>query len=263
MEQVIVYADIILIVSLTVSIPTLWGVCRAYHFKFKILRVILSAITCGTVTILEIVLRMPYIIMILIAPEIFAVMILISFGFIKAKLLLHCTIMLTSENVFLAGLCELIMNVSESNNGFVGYCCIAFGVLLLIVALRLRKSAYRISIEAQKSGIVELYVFVNGNVINVNATLDTGNLLLEPISQCPVIVLKKSITENCFNCKKNSRIVPYRTANGNGLMNCIHADEVNIKINGIWKNAGDVYIGTSEHLQCDALVGAEIINRCI
>lgn len=262
-ETVVIYADIIVLTSISVSLPALWGVCRAYCFRFSLKRVLAASLICGISTVAVITLQAGYAVMLLFSVPTFIIMILVSFGKMKLRLLFHSFIMLAAENVFLAGLAEIILNVTGEKSGYIGISGVIIGAVLLIISLRIRKSAYRISVEASCAGKVRLSVRIGNNTLECDALTDTGNLLSEPVSQAPVIILKKCIAEEHFVLSKNIRMVPYRTASGQGILECVLADEVTIKVKNVRFDPGDVYIGTSDNIVSDAIIGAEIISKCI
>ena len=57
--------------------------------------------------------------------------------------------------------------------------------------------------------------------------------------------------------------MPFRTADSNGIMTCVRTDGVKIMEHNEWRDAGDVYVGISENINCEALIGTEILNRAV
>jgi len=127
--------------------------------------------------------------------------------------------------------------------------------------------------------------------VMVDALLDTGNMLLDPVSKHPVMVVEFSRVkellpqdmlelfakhmEGDFNSVvqvvsqsgwiERFRIIPYAAVgNPGGILMGFKPDEVLIQKNGKWCNAGDVVVGiyndrlsTNQHYQ--ALVHPEIV----
>ena len=46
-------------------------------------------------------------------------------------------------------------------------------------------------------------------------------------------------------------------------MTCVRTDGVKIMEHNEWRDAGDVYVGISENINCEALIGTEILNRAV
>ena len=82
----------------------------------------------------------------------------------------------------------------------------------------------------------------DGNVVELNAFLDTGNKLVDPYFKRPIILVNKDkINFNYMD--SNILIVPYDSLNNHGLLKCIVADKVYIDRVGIRDN---FLIGISE-----------------
>ena len=274
MTVVYVYADIVVLISIFASVPMLWAVARAYALKFSFGKAIIAASISGVATLCMILFRMNYILMIVCTLVSFAAMIYITFGKIKFRLMCHVVGMLFAETVLLCGFCMLVNNVlSENSRSFISVGCMICGVILLIIVMRMRKSAYAVSVEAASVQNYKITLSMNGRTINIDAVLDSGNMLTEPLSQCPVIILNAALAKRKFNDdivkpieaqnSKNVRLVPFRTADSSGIMTCVRAGGVKIMEHDEWRDAGDVYIGISDNINCDALIGTEILNRAI
>ena len=130
-------------------------------------------------------------------------------------------------------------------------------------------------------------------IISVKALIDSGNMLKEPISGCPVIVVEKyklidilpteilqnlkEIIEGKFLCSNENteisnylprfRVIPFSSlGKQNGLLLGIKVDKVTINFEDEEKNVNDVIIGIyDEHLSkresYTALVGLDLLER--
>ena len=101
----------------------------------------------------------------------------------------------------------------------------------------------------------DILLLVNGKTIQFSALVDSGNLVRDPLSGCPVIitssqVLGESITKEMlcisYACSENAdlisqktnvkvRIIPHKTVNGEGILYGFIPDQ--IKVNGKEKRA--------------------------
>ncbi len=73
----------------------------------------------------------------------------------------------------------------------------------------------------------------NGNILYLNGHMDTGNSLIDPITNKKVIIINKNINENYF-------FVPYRTIDNESLMKCFKPKKV--YIDGIGER-NDILVG--------------------
>lgn len=272
MRVVYVYADVVMLVSIFATVPMLWGAARAYGLKFRFFRATLASLFNGITTLATILLRLNYIVMLLCAVPIFFILLYITFGRLKMRTMLHATGMLFAETALLSGACTLINDVFSSEaRSFMSIGCMICGVIFLVAALRIRRSAYSVSVEAASVQNYSLLLSFGTKTVQLTAVLDTGNLLTEPLSQNPVIILNRALATQKLNedvvtpIETNStsriRIVPYRGAASDGVMLCVKAKEVKILEHDEWQSVGDVYVGISENIACDALIGTELLNR--
>lgn len=131
-----------------------------------------------------------------------------------------------------------------------------FSYMLLLASFGITYLSYIVlSILGKESSYYSIDIYCSNKIINVNALVDTGNLLIEPISNKPVIVAEYSalkailpsklveiyenkresnlmeivsaISEDSF--RKSLRIIPFRSVdNEKGMMIGFVADSVKI-----------------------------------
>ena len=274
MKVVYVYADVVVLISILASVPMLWGAARAYGLKFRFGRALAASFVSGAATLFAIILRLPYVLMIVCAVPVFLCMIRIAFGRMKFRLVCHASGMVFAETALLCGFCMLVNNIfSRETRSFISIGCMAAGIVMLVAAIRMRKSAYAVSTQASSVQNYTIMLSVDTATASMDAVLDTGNLLTEPLSQSPVIILNYKLARQKFNDEivkpiesnkgGNIRLVPFKGADSGGIMICVKADGVKIMEQGEWRDAGDAYIGISETIECDALIGTEILNRAV
>ncbi len=263
---VYVYADVTLFIAILTLVPMLWGIARAYTLRFSLRRCIASAILGGVMTVIAVALQFKYILMLGAAMASFTLMIYIAFGSMKLRLMLKAVMMLIAESVTLGGFSVFVGSITEqTNTRFLSLGCVIIGVFLLGVSLRISRSARLSAYESGRKDAYSIFLSVNGKSEMLQAMLDTGNTLTEPISQCPVMIMNSNKARDKFGIEteginKNKRTVPYSSPSSNGFMECIKADEIRIEQNGKWHDAGDVYIAFSDNIKCDALIGLAMLK---
>lgn len=95
--------------------------------------------------------------------------------------------------------------------------------IILYIYLRSNKK-----LRSQYNHYYELLIsFKDGKKLTVNAFLDTGNKLLDPITNKAIILIEKTSLEG-FNLEKII-YVPYNSLNNHGLLKCIVPKYVEIK----------------------------------
>lgn len=90
----------------------------------------------------------------------------------------------------------------------------------------------------------------HGSRVTVQAIVDTGNCLKEPISGKPVSVLEKAVFDSLFGeevPQEGFRAIPYRSIGcERGIMKGFLLPEMTIEQDGIKKVCSNVYVGVSE-----------------
>lgn len=125
-------------------------------------------------------------------------------------------------------------------------CCCALLPRMVAERLRtLRARALRVSLRLR----------LGGRTLHLTALMDTGNLLMEPVSGLPVVVVRPGLLPPYAG-----RPVPYRTVDGDGVLYAIRPDELCV-YQGYWHRA-DAMIAESKRAlkSADAIVGAGILT---
>ena len=86
----------------------------------------------------------------------------------------------------------------------------------------------------------------DGTKVRINAIVDTGNSLIEPISGAPVAVLDKKVFESLFLKDKPAgfRVIPYHSIDKkSGLLPGYLIPEMQIEWDGICREYHNIYVG--------------------
>lgn len=255
------YADVVLLISLLVNMPVFWSTARLYGLKFSVSRSALACVFCGISAIFTIMYKLEPVKAFALYVFVFTVSVYIAFGKNKLKAVLKIAFMLLWHSVILGGICNVInLTLHSDLRQYISLACVFAGTVIFCIAIRMRKSAYAVSVDSLKISRCKLRIYLGADEYILEAMVDSGNMLTEPLSQCPVIVAGKHNDKLCENIKscKNKRFVPIATLTGSGIIECAparawlcgkHTEEL-----------GDVYIGVSENLDYEAVVGTAVFN---
>ena len=159
-------------------------------------------------------------------------------------------------------------NIIMKNGVYIGTYPIKIALLGGIVGFVVTYIAFKIikNRASKKDIIYPLEIKINEKSISMNALLDTGNMLKDPITLMPVIVVEKEmlydflpkeilnnlekiiggdtkeVTEKNVEYMSKFRIIPYNSI-GNGLMLGFKADKVKIIIDDEEKEVNNAIIG--------------------
>lgn len=159
-------------------------------------------------------------------------MTIITFGYKSFKYTFKNLVYLYSASIILGGFLYFL-NIEFSykqvglifiNNG------LSINVIFLIIFCPIIIYIYvkqGLWLKTNYSNYYKIEMYIGKNKYVLNAYLDTGNTLTDPITNKPVILIDKKI-----NCDKFF-FIPYKTITNEGMIKCIKADK--ILINGIYK----------------------------
>ncbi len=256
-----VYGDVLLLVALLVTIPLIWSVARSFALRFRFWRAALSGVACAVITYGFIALQISYILLGIFSFIGCFLLNFIAFGKQNWSLLLRAAVMLFLEMLTLCGICTLAMYLFDGNGrAYISLGALIGAVILLCIGIRNKKSALSVAEEAKNISNIRLKMVIQGKEIECDALVDSGNQLLEPVSLCPVVFTSNIAAQTC-NPEVKMRVVPYKTASGEGVAMCQKAERAYLFYHGKWVDAGDIYVAYSAKLSCEAIVGYEVFNR--
>ena len=88
--------------------------------------------------------------------------------------------------------------------------------------------------------------------MKIDALVDTGSSLIEPISGKPAAVLDKGIFENLFSQEKPAgfRVIPYRTIDKKaGILPGYPIPYMRVEWKGMYKEFQNVYVGIRQEME--------------
>ena len=170
---------------------------------------------------------------------------IITFSYKSIKYTLKNIFYFYIVSILLGGFLYFInINISYKHNGYIFYNTKNINILVLLILSPIILKLYSIQIKDLKINISNYYrvkIYLKNYVISTTAYLDTGNNLLDPYMNRPVLILNKKKMIYDINEFKMI-IVPYNTIDNNGLLECIIPDKVEIGGNTLF----NVLIGISD-----------------
>lgn len=280
MKQVI-YVDVLIIVNLFVNYFILLTTSKFLNLKLKLSRLILGEIL-GAIYSLYIFIPEPNLfISILIKLFMSIIIVAVSFEFRTIQQFLKIIVCFYAVNFAFSGTmftlwCFLKPNGMIINNDIVYFNISPITLIVsTVISYIIIEIVNRVIEKKQlKNSSLEIGIKFKDKYIVLNAKIDTGNLLKEPFSNLPVIVVKKSeinllipefnIFENIENQneikKLKIRIIPFKTVSGTGILPAFKPEYVvlkgNLKKQAYVAVCSDEYF--SEGISC--LVNPEILD---
>lgn len=140
-----------------------------------------------------------------------------------------------------------------------------FLALMIIYIIGYRILTYIISLQKLKKYTYNLEVFIQDKKIEIKALLDTGNELIEPITNLPVIIVEKEALNSIDSSKYEKMYIPFKAVNGQpNFLYGFKPDKIKINYdddNFQFKNAiiGICDTKLSEHNEYQGLLSRDII----
>ena len=195
----IIYLDIVLVENLCMNYIILFATGFIMKIKMKHLRMILAGIIGGVYAILAYTQILPYGTTIPLKIILSIVMVYISFSPQTIKILIKQLIIFYLVS-FVFGGCVLALlyfikpsDVFINNGVYTGTYPIKIAILGGIIGFIIMKIASKIlKNRLDKKGIIyDIEILLNNKSVKLKAMLDTGNMLKEPITQIPVVLVEK------------------------------------------------------------------------
>lgn len=296
-----VYLDVILIENLCMNYIILFATGYIMKLKMKQLRIIISSLIGGIYAIISYINIIP-IYSTLIAKIILSISMIYITYFPKNIKLCFKELVLFYVVSFVFGGCAFALlyiikpqNILIKNGVYIGTYPIKVAIIGALVGFILTYLAFKLikGKITNKNVIYEVTIFFKDKQENVTAMLDTGNLLKDPISQMPVMlvqkdklsnIIPKNIIDNLENIlggdeslqitetERNEyfsklKIIPFKSiGKQNGMLIGLKIDKIQIDINDNTEEIKNVIVGIyngkfSRNEKYSALIGLDILER--
>lgn len=247
-----IYVDLVLFLNFAFDFLLLLVVSILLRRNVSVHKLMLGAFI-GSFTILCLFFRMSSFSLFLIKVLISVVMIMVSFGFRNIKYFCKNMGILYMSSMVLGGfLYFLNVQFSYSQVGLVFYhhglginfiLLVLFSPLILYIYIKQGKA-----MKQNYNFYYKVNIFFQNQKIRLNAFLDTGNKLIDPITRTPIILIhnRRIVTKNMPFI-----YVPYHAVGQNGVLKCIRIPYMEIE--GIGKRE-NVLVGLmNEKIRIDGV----------
>lgn len=221
----IIYIDLVFLINFIIDFLLLLTVNVALKRYSKIRRLALGSIL-GSVSLLSLFIPINGIILSILKIIMGLLMVIVAFGYKNLRYTFYNLLYLFMCSVILGGfLYYLQVQFSYSNDGFVFYyegLAINYVFLLVIAPLILYVFIKSINVLKEVKNYYYKVTIVFSNDFNLNITgfLDTGNKLVDPITNKPIILINKKLIKGKYNIR-SPMYVPYNAFNNHGLLECV------------------------------------------
>lgn len=278
-----IYIDILLCVNMVINYLLLSATSFYTHTQIRLKRLLLGA-AVGAVCSLSILLpEIPLAVNIIFKAIVGGLTVFSAFGKKRKNEFIKLYAVFLIATFFFGGIVIALWFLFTPKNLLIKNSVVYINLspIMLIVYSAICYCAFRIvnTIAGKhrvKNTVCTLTIVYGSNVLRINAKIDTGNTLVEPFSQCPVIVIGRTAAQHItpkevyeyetvstlsYRTSINSvRFVPFSSIGGSGLLPCFKAERVYINDTLCDKNVF-IALCSDEYIRGDfqALIPYEIL----
>lgn len=199
-----VYLDVLFFENFILNFIILYAVGIETKSKIKFLRIVSGSIVGSIYVIIYYILKIDFFLNIAMKIILSISMIYISFDTKEVKTLLKKVLFFYLTSFIFAGGAIAIIHIANSGkvsiqNGIIigkySLTTIFIGIIVAFVVIVIAFKTIKNKINP-KDFLCKLTIKIDDKQINTIAMIDTGNLLKEPITNIPVIVVEDSLLEN-------------------------------------------------------------------
>jgi len=220
-----IYIDIVFLINFILDFLLLLTVNIALKRYSKIRRIILGALF-GSISLISLFIPLNRASLFLLKIMMSLIMSLIAFGYKNFRYTFYNIIYLYMTSIILGGfLYYLKVEFSYSNKGFIFYYKgLAINYIFLFILAPIILYVFTKSIKVLKE-IKNYYykvrvIFSNDYELKISGFLDTGNKLIDPITNKPIILINKKKLKGKIPIR-SPMYVPFNSLNHHGLLECI------------------------------------------
>jgi len=220
-----IYLDLVFLINFILDLLLLLTVNIALKRYSKIKRLILGALF-GSISLIYLFIPLNRIRLFILKIVISIIMCLIAFGYKNIKYTFYNNLYLYMTSIILGGfLYYLKVEFSYSNKGFVFYYeGLAINYLFIFLLTPLILYVFLKSLKVLKEVKNYYYkvriIFLNNYELIISGFLDTGNKLIDPITNKPIILINKKKIKGKIPIR-SPMYVPFNSLNHHGLLECI------------------------------------------
>lgn len=245
-----IYLDYIFIINFLFDALLLLSVATILRRNISLKKILLGALI-GGISIFTLFIKINNLELFLFKIIISILMILTTFSFKNIKYTIKNLSYLYMSSMILGGTLYFFnIQFSYKQEGLIFYHN-GLGVNLIFLILFSPIIIYTYIRQAKElkntySKYYKVNVKYKNKEFKLNGFLDTGNKLVDPITNYPIVIVEESY----FKDIENFMMVPYNTISGNGLMKCIIPEEIEINKKKYNKK---IILGLSKNIKMEGI----------
>lgn len=254
----VIYADILIVINIIINYLLLRASAAVINCEFKPKRFLIASLMGGVFSLIIFVENLPVWAGVVVKIAFSALMTAVAFGIKSVKAFLKCYAAFFVANFVFAGIIVALVafvkpNAALYRNGVVYFDADAFTLVsasLVCYAALKALSAFTKSRPPSKC-VYEIKIFYGEKSVGGKALYDSGDALRDCFSGKPAIIAEKDfirplLGRSEISDMKNFRLIPFSTLQNGGALEAFRADKVEIRINGSFVPAKEIYIAVAD-----------------
>ena len=213
-----VYADVVFAVNFAADYVLLYISAYSLHIKVRTIRLLAASIIGGIYGVAASIVPVASSFLLLISFAVLLLMCSVAFAGVTSKAFIYLVINMCVYSFILCGMVSL-----EPLRKRAGITVLVFGCVLIVFAVK-RLRLYRINQKSRRH--ISAVICTDGCERELELLCDSGNLLTDPVTFSPIIILSNSFA-NSLSSEK-TRFVTYRTVGGEGTLDIAEDSEIYI-----------------------------------
>jgi len=234
-EATVIYADILFIVNFSLDYLCLFICGRLLNRNSKAYKLVLSAVLGGLYAFLPYTIALPALIWLAVHLAFAAGMCFLSFGKQPLKRFLLTLLTFIASSALMGGLITAIYSLTgvASDGIYTETNAPTFALICLVSAL-IAFSYGIISKRKIHTRSASINIYVGGEKISARLLADSGNMVTEPFSALPVIIISSTALPYPYDNPESEafplkiRAIPFGTAAGKGCFLGFRPDKIEI-----------------------------------
>ena len=241
-----VYIDVLLTVNVFIDFILILCTKKALCINTSFKKMLLASLLGGAQSLIALLPPLPFIVNIPIDILSAAAIVFCAFGKCPFKSFVKRTAVFLSLSFSFCGIMLFLYNAFRPKGMEVYNDIVYFNIspvlliILTLVCYYILKLTKILTKGGSGSGVCKVEIKVNEQSYFFSAKIDTGCNLIEPFSGDYVIVAEQNIFDDYVPDETKTRIIPFESLGGNGIIKGFPPDEVKIDGKEIGKN---IYIG--------------------
>lgn len=249
-----IYIDVLVTVNIFIDFFLLMCIRRFLNIRAKLFRLIFGSLTGGILSLTALLPEIPTGLNIIIDIAFASIIVFITFGRTDIKSYIKRVAVYFGISFFFCGIMIFIYTAFKPKGMAISNDFVYFDIspvlliILTLVCYYILKLINRLTKGDISKRVCNVMIENNGITATFGAVLDTGCSVKEPFSGEYVIIAEKSLLEGITPDERKTRMIPFDSLGGNGLLKGFKPDR--IQIDGKDTSA---YIGV-----CEGVIKSEV-----